>query len=133
MPDFEFATIRVVPYSPTHPDPLNIGVILHDPGKGVAFRKITNNWPEVRRRTGFRYNPGENDASEQGPFKVRRNYLEDLVAGQFHDSLVVTPPKILSHFETGREALDWVYSAEVGYPQLGAKKEQAVWQGRRVA
>ena len=53
MPDFEFATIRVVPYAPARPDPLNIGVILHDPDKGVAFRKITDNWPEVRRRTGF--------------------------------------------------------------------------------
>ena len=122
MPDFEFATIKVVPHNPTHHDPVNVGVILYDPGRGVAFRKITDNWPEVRRRTGFRYNPGKDEASEQGPFEVRHDYLRDLEENQFRDSMVVTPPKILSHFETHREALDWVYSMEVGLPQLGAGK-----------
>ena len=122
MPDYEFATIKVVPHSPDHHDTLNIGVILYDPDKGVAFRRITNNWPEVRRRTGFRYNPGRNDESEQGPFEVRRNYLRDLAENQFRDSMVVTPPKTLSHFETHAEALDWAYSMEVGLPQLGGRK-----------
>lgn len=122
MTDFEFATIKVVPHNSTHHDPLSIGVILYDPDKGVAFRKITDNWPEVRRRTGFRYNPGKDDASEQGPFEVRRNYLRDLAENQFHDSMVVSPPKILSHFETPGEAMDWVYSMEVGLPQLDGRK-----------
>ena len=126
MPDYEFATIRVVPHNATHRDTLNIGVILYDPDRGVAFRRITDNWPEVRRRTGFRYNPGRNDESEQGPFEVRRNYLRDLAENQFRDSMVVTAPKILSHFETHAEALDWLYSMEAGLPQLGGGK------GRRI-
>ena len=122
MPDYEFATIKVVPHNSTHHDTLNIGVILYDPDKGVAFRRITDNWPEVRRRTGFRYNPGRNDESEQGPYEVRRNYLRDLAENQFRDSMVVSAPKILSHFETHTEALDWVYSMEVGLPQLGGRE-----------
>lgn len=124
MPDFEFATIKVVPHNTTHHDPINIGVILYDPDRGIAFRKITNNWPEVRRRTGFRYNPGKNDESEQGPFEVGRNYLRDLAENQFRDSMEVTPPKILSHFETHKEALDWLYSMEVGLPQLDGRKNR---------
>lgn len=127
MPSFEFSTIVVVPHSPTHHDTLNIGVILYDPDGGVAFRKITDNWPEVRRRTGFRYNPGRDEATVQGPFTVKRGYLRDLVESQFRDSIVVTPPKILSHFAAHREALDWIYSAEVGLPPLGAEVDG--WNG----
>lgn len=115
MTNCQVSTIMVVPHDGVHHDTLNVGVILYDPDKNVAYRKVTDNWAEVRRRTGFRYNAGRGEGV-QGPYSVGDNYLENLVRGQVRDSLVVTPPKTLMEFATHGEALEWAYASRVGVP-----------------
>ena len=119
MPDCEFSTITVAPHGPAHPDPVNIGVILYDPGTNTAYRRVTDNWDEVRRRTGFVYIPGRDEQAVQGPFRVGDDYLKNLVEGQVRDRLVVSPPRNLMPFETHEAALEWVYSMQVGVPDSG--------------
>ena len=118
MPSCQFSTIRVAPHDLGRHTPANVGVILYDPGKNIAYRKITDNWQEVYRITGFRYRPGAAEATEHGPFDVEDNYLENLVKGQFMDSLRVTPPRSLMHFDTHKEALEWTYNSQVSIAAL---------------
>lgn len=113
MPRCQFSTIRVVPHDPGRYASANVGVILYDPGENVVYRKLTDNWQEVHRITGFRYRPGSAEAAEQGPFSVGDDYLENLAKGQFMDSLRVTPPKNLMPFDTHEEALRWTYDSQV--------------------
>ena len=77
MTNCQVSTIMVVPHDGVHHDTLNVGVILYDPDRNVAYRKVTDNWAEVRRRTGFRYNAGRGEGV-QGPYSVGDNYLENL-------------------------------------------------------
>lgn len=119
MPDCQFSTIMVAPHGPAHPDPVNIGVILYDPDTNTAYRKITDNWDEVRRRTGYTYIPGRDEQTVQGPFRVEDDYLKNLVEGQVLDRLVVTHPRNLMSFETHEAALEWVYNMQVGVPDSG--------------
>ena len=119
MPDCQFSTITVAPHGPAHPDPVNVGVILYDPGTNTAYRKVTDNWDEVHRRTGYRYIPGRDEPAEQGPFQVGDGYLQSLADGQVLDRLVVSQPRSLMRFDTHEEALEWVYSMHVGVPQRG--------------
>ena len=122
MPGCQFSTVRVVPHDLGRHAPANVGVILYDPGKNIAYRKITDNWQEVYRITGFRYKPGAAEAAEQGPFDVEDNYLENLVKGQFMDSLRVAPPRSLMHFDTHEEALEWTYNSQVSIAALDGGK-----------
>lgn len=122
MPSFQFSTIQVVPHDLGRHAYANVGVILYDPSENIAYRKLTDNWQEVYRITGFRYRPGAAEAAEQGPFDVEDNYLENLVKGQFMDSLRVTPPKSLMHFDTHRAALEWTYNSQVSIAALDGRK-----------
>ena len=122
MPSCQFSTIRAVPHDPGRYASANVGVILYDPGKNVAYRKLTDNWQEVHRITGFRYKPGRAEAAEQGPFSVGDDYLENLAKGQFMDSLRVTPPKNLMPFGTHEEALRWAYDSQVSIAALAGGK-----------
>lgn len=124
MPDCQFSTITVAPHGPGHPDPVNVGVIVYDPCTNTAYRKVTDNWEEVHRRTGYRYIPGRDEPAEQGPFKVGDGYLQSLADGQVLDRLVVSQPKSLMHFDTSEEALEWVYSMQVGVPPRGGGRGQ---------
>ena len=123
MPSCQFSTIQVVPDDPGRYASANVGVILYDPSENIAYRKLTDNWQEVRRITGFRYNPGAGEAAEQGPFDVEDNYLENLVRDQFMDSLRVTPPKNLMRFDTHREALEWTYNSQVSIAAAGGRRD----------
>lgn len=119
MPVCQFSTITVAPHGPAHPDPVNIGVIVYDPDTNTAYRRLTDNWEEVRRRTGFVYIPAKNELAKQGPFPVEDGYLKNLAEGQVRDRLVVSPPRNLMPFETHEAALEWVYSMQVGVPDSG--------------
>lgn len=119
MPDCQFSTITVAPHGPAHPDPVNIGVILYDPDTNTAYRRITDNWEEVRRRTGYVYIPGRDEQTVQGPFRVEDDYLKNLAEGQVLDRLAVTRPRNLMNFETHEAALEWVYNMQVGVPDSG--------------
>lgn len=122
MPGFQFSTIQVVPHDPGRHAAANVGVILYDPSRNIAYRKLTDNWQEVQRVTGFRYNPGSAEAAEQGPFDVEDAYLENLARDQFMDSLTVTPPKTLMPFDTYEKALRWAYGSQVSIAALADEK-----------
>lgn len=124
MPRCQFSTIQVVPHDPGRYASANVGVILYDPGENIAYRKLTDNWQEVHRITGFRYRPGSAEAAEQGPFSVGDGYLENLSKGQFMDSLRVTPPKNLMPFDTHEEALGWTYDSQVSIAAAAGGKNR---------
>ena len=122
MPSCQFSTIRAVPHDPGRYTSANVGVILYDPSENIAYRKLTDNWQEVHRITGFRYRPGRTEAAVQGPFSVGDGYLENLAKGQVMDSLRVTPPKNLMPFATHEEALGWAYDSQVSIAPLAGEK-----------
>ena len=130
MTNCQVSTIMVVPHDGVHHDTLNVGVILYDPDRNVAYRKVTDNWAEVRRRTGFRYNAGRGEGV-QGPYSVGDDYLENLARDQVRDSLVVTPPKTLMEFATHGEALEWAYASRVGVPP--ANGGEGAWLREAIA
>ena len=117
MPDYQFSTIKVVPQS-AHKEPVAIGVILYDPEKGEAYRRFTDNWPEVRRRTGMPTFPDLKAMAKKGPIKVRDGYLDAVSGDQFPDSLLVTRPNNLMPFDTPDDALEWTFGTHVGLPAL---------------
>lgn len=121
MPDYQFSTIKIVPQS-AHKEPVAIGVILYDPEKGEAYRKFTDNWPEVRRRTGLPTLPDLGAMAEKGPVKVCDDYLNAVSEDQFPDSLLVTRPNNLMPFDTPHDALEWTFGTHVGLPARKGKR-----------
>ena len=115
MPDYQFSAIKIVPQSARR-EPVAIGVILYDPKKGEIYRRFTDNWDEVRRRTGLATLPDIRSITEEGPIRVGDDYLADLSANQFPDTLLVTRPNNLMPFDTPRDALEWIFAAHVGLP-----------------
>lgn len=115
MPDYEFSTIKIVPQSARR-EPVAVGVILYDPKKGEIYRRFTDNWDEVRRRTGLATLPDIRSITEEGPIRVGDDYLANLSANQFPDTLLVTRPNNLMPFDTPRDALEWIFAAHVGLP-----------------
>ena len=115
MPDYQFSTIKVVPQS-ARKEPVAVGVILYDPARGVIYRRFTDNWDEVRRRTGLANLPDIRSVTEEGPIGVGDNYLVTLSENQFPDTLLVTPPNNLMPFDTPDDALEWTFGAHVGLP-----------------
>ncbi len=115
MPDYQFSTIKVVPQS-AHREPVAVGVILYDPKRGEAYRRFTDNWDEVRRRTGLPSLPDIRSMAEEGPVKVGDGYLAALSEGQFPDTLLVTRPNNLMPFDTPHDALEWTFGIHVGLP-----------------
>lgn len=115
MPDYQFSAIKIVPQSAGR-EPVAVGVILYDPKRGEIYRRFTDNWDEVRRRTGLATLPDIRSITEEGPIKVGDGYLADLSANQFPDTLLVTRPNNLMPFDTPHGALEWVFEAHVGLP-----------------
>ena len=117
MPDYQFSTIKVVPQN-ARSEPVAVGVILYDPKRGEIYRKFTDNWDEVRRRTGLATLPDIRPITEEGPIKVAGGgrYLADIAEDQFPDSLFVTQPNNLMPFDAPRDALDWTFGTHVGLP-----------------
>ena len=115
MPNYQFSTIRVVPQS-AHAEAVAVGVILYDPKRGEVHRRFTDNWDEVRRRTGLASLPDIGRVAEEGPARVADGYLAALLEDQFPDTLLVTRPNSLMPFDTPRDALDWAFGMHVGLP-----------------
>ena len=115
MPDYQFSAIKIVPQSARR-EPVAVGVILYDPKKGEIYRRFTDNWDEVRRRTGLATLPDIRSITEEGPIGVGDGYLAGLSANQFPDTLLVTRPSNLMPFDTPRDALEWTFEAHVGLP-----------------
>lgn len=51
MADYTFSTVKIVAHA-MRGEPVNVGVVLYDPAKRLLYRRITDNWAEVRRRAG---------------------------------------------------------------------------------
>ncbi len=115
MPDYQFSTIKIAPQSARR-EPVAVGVILYDPQKGEIYRRFTDNWDEVRRRTGLATLPDLRSITVEGPVEVGDDYLASLSANQFPDTLLVTRPCSLMPFDTPRDALDWTFGTHVGLP-----------------
>ena len=117
MPDYQFSTIKVVPQSACK-EPVAVGVILYDPKRGEIYRKFTDNWDEVRRRTGLATLPDIRSTTKEGPIKVAGGgrYLADLAENQFPDALLVTRPNNLMPFDTPLDALEWTFGTHIGLP-----------------
>lgn len=116
MPDYQFSTVKIVPQS-ARMEPVAVGVILYDPAGGVIYRRFTDNWDEVRRRTGLANLPDIRSVTEEGPIRVGDDYLAALSEGQFPDTLFVTPPNSLMPFDTPDDALEWTFGMHVGLLQ----------------
>ena len=115
MHDYQFSTIKIAPQS-AHRAPIAVGVILYDPKKGEVYRRFTDNWDEVRRRTGLATLPDIRSVTDEGPIKVGDDYLANLSANQFPDTLLVTLPCNLMPFDTPLDALEWTFGTHVGLP-----------------
>ena len=117
MHDYQFSTIKVVPQS-ARKEPVAVGVILYDPKRGEIYRKFTDNWDEVRRRTGLATLPDIRSITKEGPIKVAGGgrYLADLAENQFPDALLVTRPNNLMPFDTPLDALEWTFGTHIGLP-----------------
>ena len=122
MPDYQFSTIKAVPQS-ARKEPVAIGVIIYDPKKGEAYRKFTDNWPEVRRRTGMPTFPDLKAMAKEDPIKVSDGYLDALSGDKFPDSLLVTRPNNLMPFYTPHDALEWTFETHVGLPAREDKRD----------
>ena len=66
MPDYQFSTVKVVPQSARR-GPVAVGVMLYDPARGEIYRRFTDDWDEVRRRTGLAGLPDIRSVTEEGP------------------------------------------------------------------
>lgn len=136
MHDYQFSTIKIAPQS-AHKEPVAIGVILYDPKNGEVYRRFTDNWDEVRRRTGLVTLPDLRSITDEGPIKVGDDYLANLSANQFPDTLLVTRPCNLMPFNTPFDALEWTFGTHVGLPpQIGddlpSGRRADVLLGRRI-
>lgn len=129
MPSYQFSTVKIDPQSARR-EAVAVGVILYDRERGVVWRRFTDNWGEVRRRTGLSTLPDIGSAADPGPTMVRGDYLADVSAGQFPDLLLVTPPNNLMEFDTPDDALEWVFKANVGLPTLAAAAAAGGGRGR---
>ena len=84
MPSCQFSAIQAIPSDLGAHTPANVGVILYDPSRNIAYRKLTDNWQEVFRITGFRYSPRDGEPAEQGPFSVGRRLPGEPGKGPVH-------------------------------------------------
>ena len=127
---YTFSTIKIVPQA-ARGESVNIGVLLYDPAKNLLYRRLTDNWDEVRRRAGIGSLPDLGAVSAGEPTRVDDGYLASL-AGNSLGNLVITAPRPLMPFDTHQAALDWVFRSQVGVPDSGkrrAAKADAVLAG----
>ena len=90
---FLFSTVKLVPNAIRN-EPINIGVIIEDTINNLAYRKITDNWDEINRRTNIDTIPGLESLQKRTKYNVLDNYLESLPKTQ--DSIQITEPRQVS-------------------------------------
>lgn len=115
MPKYRFSTIKLVP-DLVRDEPINIGVVLHDLEKKVAYHKITENWAEVRRRTRIDGMPELGGISESGAVPVDDEYLDKLSHKQFQDSLVITEPVPVAANDAVESTLSRLFQSQISLP-----------------
>lgn len=120
MGDYTFSTIKLVPQA-ARGESVNIGVLIYDSSMGLLYRRLTDNWDEVRRRAGVESLPDLGAVSGEAPAKVDGDYLSSL-AERSLGSIVITMPRPLMPFDTHTAALDWVFRSQVGVPDAGRSR-----------
>ena len=113
--NYTFSTVKIVAHA-ARGESVNIGVLLYDPAKRLLYRKITDNWAEVRRRTGVESLPDLGAVSGPGPVDADDGYLDALSDSSPPSGIVVTKPRSLMPFDGRLEALEWAYRSQVGVP-----------------
>ena len=120
MGDYTFSTIKLVPEA-ARGESVNIGILLYDPSQGLLYRRLTDNWDEVRRRAGIGSLPDLGDVPEKSPARVDGNYLASLAESAL-GGIVITMPRPLMPFDTHQAAIEWVFRSQVGVPGGGRRR-----------
>lgn len=120
MGDYTFSTIKLVARA-ERGESVNIGILLYDPAQKLLYRRLTDNWDEVRRRAGAGPLPDLGAVSGDVPTRVGEDYLASLAENSL-GSIVVTAPRPLMPFGTHLEALDWVFRSQIGVPSGGRRR-----------
>lgn len=126
MADYTFSTVKIVAHA-ARGESVNIGILLYDSTKRLLYRRITDNWAEVRRRTGVESLPDLGALSGPGPVDADDGYLDSLSDNALPSGIVVTKPRALMPFNGHRDALEWAFASQVGVPdaEAGRKTETA--------
>lgn len=121
MGNYAFSTIKLVPQA-ARGESVNIGVLLYDSSKHLLYRRLTDNWDEVRRRAGVESLPDLGAVSGEAPARVDDDYLQSLAEHSL-GSIAVTAPRPLMPFGTHESALDRVFRSQVGVPDGGRRRD----------
>ena len=122
MADYTFSTIKLVPQV-ARGESVNIGILLYDPAQNLLYRRLTDNWDEVRRRAGIGSLPDLGAISGDAPTKVDDDYLTSLAENSL-GNIVITTPRPLMPFDTHLDALEWVFRSQIGVPS-GSRRRAA--------
>ena len=120
MADYTFSTIKIVPQV-ARGESVNVGILLYDPAHKLLYRRLTDNWDEVRRRAGIGSLPDLGAISGDVPTKVGEDYLMSLAENSL-GNIVVTAPRPLMPFDTHQDAMEWVFRSQVGVPSGGRRR-----------
>ena len=120
MGDYTFSTIKLVPQA-ARGEPVNIGILLYDPAQRLLYRRLTDNWDEVRRRAGVASLPDLGAVLEESPTRADDGCLASLAENSL-GGIVITAPRPLMPFDTHQAALEWVFRSQVGVPDGGRRR-----------
>lgn len=115
MPKYRFSTIKLVP-DLVRDEPINIGVVLHDLGKKIAYHKLTENWAEVNRRTQISDIPDLGNISQSEAVHVDDEYLHKLSHKRFPDSLTITEPRPIASDDAVEDVLSFLFESQISLP-----------------
>lgn len=127
MNSYAFSTVKIVP-DLARDEPVNIGVILLDADNNKVYRRFTENWDEVKRRTGVGRLPNTHktvDAVDDD------RYLEELSSRGPRDSLVVTKPRPVARIKAPQETLDVLFGVQISLPETHPQESRALRQFSR--
>ena len=128
MPAYTFSTVKIVAHA-VRGEPVNVGVLLYDPARRLLYRRITDNWAEVRRRTGIESLPDLGALSKPGPVDADDGCLDDLSNNAPPSGIVVTRPRALVPFDGYRDALEWAFNSQISVPDGEGAQEAEIADG----
>ena len=115
MLKYQFSTVKLIS-SLVRDEPINIGVILYDSEKNIAYPKFTKNWKEVSRRTNISTLPGLTKILDLKFINTNKDYLNILSSNKTQDSLFVTKPRPISIIGTPAKTIEVLFSTQISLP-----------------
>lgn len=128
MPAYAFSTVKIVAHA-VRDEPVNIGILLYDPARRLLYRRITDNWEEVRRRTGIESLPDLGALSKRGPVDAEDGCLDALSNSTLPSGIVVTRPRALTPFDGHLDALEWAFNSQISVPDGEGAQEAEIADG----